>query len=219
MAKIMVIDDELDILTLIKNVLQKDNHLVITVANPERILTNQFADLDLILLDVMMQGMDGFTFCRKIRDMVDCPIIFLTAKTMEADIMYGLGLGADDYITKPFGMGELLARVNAHLRRESREKHSLLCVSGVKFDLSGKEMLADDKKVPVTKSEYNICEFLARNRGQVFSKDKIYEAVYGYDGEGDSSAIAEHIKNIRAKLAVAKLSPIETVWGIGYRWK
>ena len=219
LAKILVIDDEPDILALIKNILHKDNHLVTTVTNPEKILNIAFVKFDLILLDVMMPGMDGFTFCRKIRDNVDCPIIFLTAKNMEIDIMYGLGLGADDYITKPFGVGELRARVNAYLRRENREKHSALCVSGVKFDLSGKEILADDKKIPLTKSEYNICEFLARNKGQVFSKDKIYEAVYGYDGESDSAAITEHVKNIRAKLAIFELLPIETVWGIGYKWK
>ncbi|MBU3155726.1 response regulator transcription factor [Clostridium estertheticum] len=219
MAKILVIDDEPDILALIKNILHKDNHLVTTVVNPEKILTNEFSNFDLILLDVMMPGMDGFTFCKENRDIVDCPIIFLTAKNMEADIMYGLGLGADDYITKPFGMGELRARVNAYLRRENREKHSSLCISGVKFNLSGKEILVDDKKIPFTKSEYNICEFLARNKGQVFSKDKIYEGVYGYDGESDSSAITEHVKNIRAKLAVFNMLPIETVWGIGYKWK
>ncbi|MBU3100043.1 MULTISPECIES: response regulator transcription factor [Clostridium] len=219
MAKILVIDDEPDILALIKNILHKDNHLVTTVVNPKKILTSEFSNFDLILLDVMMPGMDGFTFCKENRGIVDCPIIFLTAKTMEADIMYGLGLGADDYITKPFGMGELRARVNAYLRRENREKYSSLCISGVKFNLSGKEILVDDKKIPFTKSEYNICEFLARNQGQVFSKDKIYEGVYGYDGVSDSSAITEHIKNIRAKLAVFNMLPIETVWGIGYKWK
>lgn len=219
MAKILVIDDEPDILSLIRNILKKDNHLVTTVVNSEKILTSEFVNFDLILLDVMMPGMDGFTFCQKFRSIIDCPIIFLTAKTMEIDIMYGLGLGGDDYITKPFGVGELRARVNAYLRRETRQKHSTFCISEVRFDLSGKEILADGKKIPLTKSEYNICEFLARNQGQVFSKDKIYEAVYGYDGESDSSTITEHIKNIRAKLAVFELSVIQTVWGIGYKWK
>ncbi|MBU3111595.1 response regulator transcription factor [Clostridium lacusfryxellense] len=219
MARILVIDDEPDILTLIKNILHKDNHLVTTVTNPEKILSSEFVKYDLILLDVMMPGMDGFTFCLKIRDVVDCPIIFLTAKAMEIDIMYGLGLGADDYITKPFGMGELRARVNAYLRRENREKRCTFCISGLKFNLLGKEVLVNSKKIPLTKSEYNICEFLAKNQGQVFSKEKIYEAVYGYDGESDSSAITEHVKNIRAKLAFFVKSPIETIWGIGYKWE
>lgn len=219
MAKILVIDDEQDILVLVKNVLLKDGHAITTVSSPVNIPLEDYINFDLIILDVMMPDIDGFTLCKKIRDIVDCPILFLTAKTMENDIMFGLGIGGDDYITKPFGTGELRARVNAHLRREKREKHSMISVSGIKFNLSSKEITIEDKRVPLTKSEYAICEFLVRNRGQVFSKDKIYDAVYGYAGESDSSTIAEHIKNIRAKLAIFHLSPIETAWGIGYKWK
>ncbi|MEG1254654.1 response regulator transcription factor [Clostridium sp.] len=219
MAKILVIDDEEDILILIKNVLLKDNHFVVTVDNAINLSSGDFIGYDLILLDVMMPGIDGFTLCEKIRDIVDCPILFLTAKTMESDITFGLGIGADDYITKPFGVGELRARITAHLRREQREKHSFLVVSDIKFNLSSKEVFLDNKKIPFTKSEYVICEYLARNHGQVFSKEKIYEEVFGYDGESDSSAIAEHIKNIRAKLSVFDVNPVETVWGIGYKWR
>lgn len=219
MARILVIDDEPDILALIKNTLRKDEHLVTAAESPEKVELSSLINYDLILLDIMMPGTDGFTFCNKIRYIVDCPILFLTAKTMEADIMYGLGLGADDYITKPFGMGELRARVNAHLRREHRERHSILYTSGIRFDLSSKELSVDNKKITLTKSEYSICEFLAKNHGQVFSKEQIYDAVYGFDGESDSSAIAEHVKNIRAKLTVFNLAPISTVWGIGYKWE
>lgn len=107
---------------------------------------------------------------------------FLTAKTLESDLMYGLGLGADDYIMKPFGIGALRARINAHLRRENREKRNILYMDPVRFNLSGKELYAREDKVPLTKSEYEICEFLARHRGQVFSKENIYEGVFGYDG-------------------------------------
>lgn len=218
MAKILAVDDEPDILALIKNSLQKDGHIVKTAISAEEVNPDSISDYDLILLDVMMPGTDGFTFCRKIRDVVDCPILFLTAKTLETDIMNGLGLGADDYITKPFGTGELRARVGAHLRREHREKHSVLCASGARFDLSAKQISVNNKVIPLTKCEYNICEFLAQNRGQVFSREQIYEAVFGYDGESDPSTIAAHIKNLRAKLAVYDLSPISTVWGIGYKW-
>lgn len=219
MAKILAIDDDFDILALIKNSLIKDNHLVTIADRADKINTDNLLNYDLILLDVMMPNVDGFTFCQNIRNIVDCPIIFLTAKTMEIDIMSGLLIGADDYITKPFGTGELRARVNAHLRREQREHHSILCASGARFDLSAKEVSADNKKIPFTKSEYLICEFLAKNKGQVFSREQIYEAVYGYEGESDISAIAEHIKNIRAKLSLFNLSPIATVWGIGYKWQ
>lgn len=217
-AKILAIDDEPDILALIKNSLQKDGHVVRTAECTGEVGPDTLGDYELILLDVMMPGTDGFTFCQSIRDIVDCPILFVTAKTMESDIINGLGLGADDYITKPFGMGELQARVRAHLRREQRERHSILCASGARFDLSAKEISVEGKKIPLTKCEYNICEFLARNRGQVFSRDQIYEAVFGYDGESDSSTIAEHIKNVRTKLAAFNLVPISTVWGIGYKW-
>ncbi|MFD1178105.1 response regulator transcription factor [Paenibacillus puldeungensis] len=219
MANILAVDDEQDILTLINNALKKDGHQVTVVQNPQQVDFEHLVGYDLILLDVMMPGIDGFTLCSKIRDWANCPILFLSAKTMEKDIMYGLDLGADDYITKPFGLGELRARVNAHLRRESREKHNLLFSSGFKFDLSAKEVLVGDHKIPLTKSEYRICEFLAKNRGQVFSKEQIYEAVYGYEGESDASTIAEHVKNIRAKLAAFELNAIITVWGIGYKWE
>lgn len=219
MVKILAIDDELDILALIKNSLIKDNHIVVTENLVDNIDLNNLSDYDMILLDIMMPGTDGFTFCQNIRNIVDCPIIFLTARTAESDIINGLALGADDYITKPFGTEELRARVNAHLRREQREKHSILCASGTRFNLSAKEATIENQKIPFTKSEYNICEFLARNRGQVFSRDQIYEAIYGYERESDVSTIAEHIKNIRGKLSVYNFAPISTVWGIGYKWK
>lgn len=219
MAKILAVDDEKAVLALIKNILQKDGHVVTVVSDPDKISELQLGDFDIILLDVMMPGCDGFTICKDIRNKVDCPILFLTAKTMENDIMYGLGAGADDYILKPFGAGELRARVSAHLRREKRERRNVLCMGDIEFNLSGKEVSVHDEAVSFTKGEYEICEFLARNRGQVFSKERIYECVFGDYGESDSSAVVEHIKNIRAKLAKHGASPIDTVWGIGYKWK
>jgi len=218
MSKILVIDDEPDILALVKNALQKDGHLVTTAESPEKVELSSLNRFNLLLLDVMMPNIDGFAYCQRVRNLVDCPILFLTAKTMETDVMYGLGLGADDYIKKPFGIGELRARVNAHLRRETREKKSILAVSGLEFNLAAKEVSVNEQRLPFTKIEYGICEFLAKNRGQVFTKEQIYDAVCGYDAEGDSFTIAVHIKNIRAKLAVYKLAPISTVWGIGYKW-
>lgn len=218
MSKILVIDDEPDILALVKNALQKDGHLVTTAESPEKVELSSLNRFNLLLLDVMMPDIDGFAYCQRVRNLVDCPILFLTAKTMEADVMYGLGLGADDYIKKPFGIGELRARVNAHLRRETREKRNVLAVSGLEFNLAAKEVSVNEQRLPFTKIEYGTCEFLAKNRGQVFSKEQIYDAVCGYDAEGDSFTIAVHIKNIRAKLAEYKLAPISTVWGVGYKW-
>lgn len=219
MAAILVVDDEITILELIKNGLQKDGHFVTAYASAEQVPLDKLGSYDLILLDVMMPGMDGVTFCEKIRSMVDCPIIFLTAKTMENDMILGLGAGADDYLTKPFRIAELRARVNAHLRREKRERHAVLPLDRVKIDLSAKELQVDNVPVSLTKSEYFICEYLARNKGQVFSKEQIYEAVFSLEGESDNATISTHIKNIRAKFSKMEIQPIVTVWGIGYKWQ
>lgn len=218
MANILAVDDEEGILKIIKTALSREGHRVTTACDFSSFPVERCLDYDLILLDVMMPDIDGFTLCKNIRDIVDCPILFLTAKTMEEDIVKGLGMGGDDYITKPFGINELRSRVAAHLRREHREKHNSFIVSGVKFRLSAKEVFIEEKQIPLTKSEYKISEFLAINHGQVFSKEKIYETIFGFDGESDGSAIVEHIKNIRAKFARAGSYPIETVWGIGYKW-
>ena len=219
MARILAIDDEPEILLLLQNALGKDGHDVVTRSDPSGIKEEELEWYDLILLDIMMPGINGFELCRKIRDMVDCPILFLTARTLENDITFGFSLGADDYIKKPFSVQELRARVNAHLRREKREKLQSMHVSGVRFLLTRQEIYREKEKVPFTKSEYEICEFLARNHGQVFSKQHIYEHVFGYEGESDESAITEHVKNIRKKFAEVGINPLETVWGIGYRWE
>lgn len=220
MARLLVIDDEKAILDLVKNSLEKDGHIVTVCESAADVTINTLKNYDLILLDIMMPDVDGFMFCKKIRGIVDCPILFLTAKVMETDIVYGLGIGADDYITKPFRIGELRARVTAHLRRERREHHNTLGFEQeIKFDLSSKELFIKGKKVDLTKSEYEICEYLARNRGQVFTREQIYEAVFGFDGNSDNSTIATHIKNIRSKLAGYGVTPIDTVWGVGYRWE
>ena len=175
MIKILAIDDETEILRLIRNALAKEGYEVTCVSDPAKIEAIQPETYQLILLDIMMPGKDGFTVCQELREKVDCPILFLTAKTAEADIMKGLGLGGDDYITKPFGIGELRARVAAHLRRENREQKHTMQVGEVIFSLSSKEIYTGEQKVELTKSEYTICEYLALHRKQVFSREQIYE--------------------------------------------
>lgn len=219
MTQILVVDDEPDMLILIKNILKKHGYQVDTYRNPDEVQINQLAIYDLILLDVMMPKIDGISFCEQIRNQVDCPIIFLTAKTQEDDIVAGLESGADDYLTKPFGMQELLMRIEAHLRREKRPRHVSLYFDNLHFDLTAKEVTVNGEVVPLTKSEYKLCEILARRQGQVFSKDQLYEQTFGLDAIGDASAIAEHIKNIRAKFHKFNLTPITTVWGVGYKWR
>ena len=219
MAKILAVDDDTAILDMIGTILNKDGHLVTKESDPLEINMEKVNLYDLILLDIMMPGMDGFALCSRIRKLVDCPILFLTAKTEESSLVNGLSLGADDYISKPFGVMELRARVAAHLRREHREHSVRMVVGNVCFHLSFKQMMVDDKEIPLTKAEYEICEFLARNRGQVFSKEQILEQVFGFDSESNESTITTHIKNIRTKLADFPCMPIKTVWGIGYKWE
>ena len=218
MAFVLVVDDEPAMLQLVRRILEKDGHVSTLLSDATAVLNMNFSKFDLILLDVMMPGVDGFEICRQIRCRVDCPIIFLTAKMHENEIVQGLGIGADDYITKPFGMAEFRARVHAHLRRDAREKKNSFLISGVLFHLNAKEAEAGEVKLLFTKGEYEICEYLALHHGQTFTREQIYEAVFGFGGDGDSSVISSHIKNIRAKLAAYELSPIETVWGVGDKW-
>lgn len=218
MAHIMVIDDDPAMLQLIRRILEKDHHLITLVEEASTVLNMNFSRYDLILLDIMMPGMDGFELCRQIRSRVDCPIIFLTARIQEDDIVQGLGIGADDYITKPFGNSELRARVNAHIRRDTREKKNSFALSGIIFHINSKDAEIQGEKLSLTKSEYEICEYLAFHHGQTFTREQIYEAVFGLDGDSDSSVISTHIKNIRGKLLSYNVAPIETVWGVGYKW-
>lgn len=219
LANILAVDDDPAILKMIQRILGKDEHRVEILTGPANIEKTKLEIFDLIILDVMMPQTDGFALCRNIRDRVDCPIVFLTAKADESSLVYGLGIGADDYICKPFGALELRARINAHLRREQREHFVRLSFANAEFNLMAKQLIVNQRQVPLTKSEYQICEFLARNQGQVFSKEQIYEKVFGFDGESNDSTIATHIKNIRMKLEQQGYSPIKTVWGIGYKWE
>lgn len=218
MANILAVDDDIGILDLLYNTLSKSGHYVKKINDSQRVLDENLNFYQLIILDIMMPGMDGYELCKRIREQVDYPIMFLTAKTNEADIIKGLGLGADDYLTKPFSIMELRARVDAHLRREQREKVHSISIRNIRFSLSSKECFVSDNKVPLTRSEYDICEYLALNHGQIFSKEQIYEYVFGFEKESNISAIVEHIKNIRAKLNRYREDPIKTVWGVGYKW-
>ena len=170
-----------------------------------------------------MPGEDGFAVCRRIRSLTDVPILFLSARTDEAAVLEGLGIGADDFLSKPFRVAELRARVAAHLRRQKRTPAHRMVRSGVAFDLTARSAAVEGKELPLTRSEYAICEYLALHAGQTFTKEQIYEAVFGIDGTADDTAVTQHIKNIRAKLRAAGVPEPEkllnTVWGVGYRWK
>ncbi|BDC03355.1 TPA: response regulator transcription factor [Clostridium perfringens] len=219
MSKLLVIDDDIDMLDLVRATLEKDGHQVDTEVDATTIQPSKCQQYDLLLLDVMMPSENGFSLCSRIRSEVDCPILFLTAKAEDTALVQGFGLGADDYIKKPFSIAELRARVNAHLRREVRQPTHTLSRSGVRFNMQEKMAIVGEDTIFFTKGEYAISEHLALHIGQVFTKEQLYEAVFGFDADGDSSAIVEHIKNIRAKLKAYNLNPIETVWGVGYKWR
>ena len=156
MAQILVVDDQEDIVQLVVKALELQNHKVTGLTSVLDLDKNSLPQFDLILLDIMMPDVDGLQFCHEIRDQVDCPILFITAKTQEADIVQGLTYGADDYICKPFGVKELQARVAAHLRREHRERHHKLLIGNIQFDLSAQELYVENQLLDLTKSEYGL---------------------------------------------------------------
>lgn len=219
MAKILAIDDEEEIRKIIKKALEKEGHVVTCLESVQEFEKANIAAFDMILLDIMMPEKDGYTICKEIREKVDCPIIFITARTMDSDLEKGFFVGGDDYIRKPFSIAELRARVQAHLRRQERTAHTRFVSKALCFDISSKVLYKNEEEIKLTKSEYEICALLAQNRGQVFSLEQIVEQVLGYDSESDISTIREHIKNIRAKLKKYGEEPIKTVWGIGYKWE
>jgi len=228
MGKILIIDDEEDLVTLLKDALEMRGHVVSVAFDGDSGAEQARRQPDLIILDIMMPGIDGFEVCRKIRDEVLCPILFLSAKQSEMDKIKGLALGGDDYVAKPFSLKELLARIDAHLRREKRSvlrkdpgQEGWLRFGRLTIDLKSRQAKMDGRPVSFTRKEFDILEFLSLHPGQVFSKEQIYEKVWGYDAEGDSATVTEHVKKIRAKLS--RYDPdtayISTVWGIGYRFK
>lgn len=216
--KILAVDDEPGILRVIRKALEKE-YEVVTVCRPHEPLPAKYSDIDLIILDVMMPGEDGYEILQRIRGDAACPIVFLTAKALEEDVIYGLALGADDYLRKPFSVAELRARVSAHIRRDKRENESCIRSGEIALYPSARIVKAGGEDINLTKSEFDIMLLLVRNKGQAYSKEQIYENVYGYEKSGDESAITEHVKNLRKKLSAKGYDPIETVWGIGYKWK
>lgn len=221
MQKIMIIDDEIDILHMLERYFRLNGFSVITAEGAEEAMSKLAQQPDLILLDINMPGMDGLSLCKNIRNYVTCPIVFLTANTNDQDKIKGFSVGGDDYIVKPFSIDELGARVSAHLRRENRNKSKSQVLFDLDFiiDYSQRAVFYQGNEIPLTKKEFDILEVLSQNPGQVFDKERLYEAAWGLDGLGNNSVIAEHISQIRAKLAaVGARQYIETVWGVGYKW-
>lgn len=218
--KILIIDDEEMILSMMEKCLGEE-FSVYTAENAKKALELLNVIPDIILLDINMPEMDGLELCQLIRGHISCPIIFLTARVTERDVIKGLSVGGDDYITKPFRMDELLARISAHLRREERKgtAENLRFDEELIIDYNSRTVFYGKEQLDFSKKEFEIIRFLSQNAGMVFERETIYEKLWGYNGEGDSIVVKEHIRKIRNKLSVyTDKNYIETVWGVGYKW-
>ena len=219
--RLLIVDDEIGVVGLLKSFFEMSGYTVYTACNGKDALKQAGCQPDLVLLDINMPDMDGLTVCETLRQYINCPVLFLTARVETADKIRGFQAGADDYIVKPFDMDELGARVAAHLRRENRrqERSVLRFFADMVIDYSRREVTIRGEIIPLSRREFDIVELLSINAGQVFDRERIYERVWGYDGDGNSDTVMEQIRKIRAKFAAASLySYIETVWGVGYKW-
>lgn len=219
--KIMLVDDEKGVVTLMKNYFEMSGYQVITAYSGQEALKKMSYLPDIVLLDINMPDMDGLTVCQSIREYITCPILFLTARIETTDKIKGFSAGADDYIVKPFDLDELGARVAAHLRRENRkqEQSTLRFFNDMVIDYAKREISISGTLVSLSKKEFDIVELLSINAGQVFDRERIYDTVWGLEGDGNSDTIMEHIRKIRAKFSALSLhNYIETVWGVGYKW-
>ena len=219
--KILIVDDEKDIVAMLGSFFESKGFFVLSAANGAEALKQVERQPDIILLDINMPELDGLEVCRRIRDYISCPILFLTARIEDTDKVKGFAVGGDDYIVKPFSLMELEARVRAHLRREARHNfEAQVRFSGdLTIDYAERCLFLAGKRVGLAKKEFEIVELLSQNPGQVFDKERIYERIWGYDSRGESSVVAEHIRRIRAKLAAhTDRIYIETVRGCGYKW-
>ena len=218
---VLIVDDEQSILDMLKLQFELEGYRVYVASNAAEALKQLSHTPDIILLDINMAGTNGLDLCVSIREYVACPILFLTARISEQDKINGLMAGGDDYITKPFSMNELLARVSAHLRREERSHHKTRgkFSEELVIDYGKRSVYIKGNLIELSNKEFEIIQLLSRNAGQVFDKEKIYESIWGIDGIGDSIVIKEHIRKTRLKFAqYTEKAYISTVWGVGYKW-
>lgn len=221
MKKLLAVDDEPEILSLLQRWFRLYGYDVLTARSGQEALNLIHWEPDIILLDVMMPDMDGFDVCQKIRDQVQCPILFLTAKNERDEKVFGFSIGADDYVVKPFDMEELVARVEAHIRRDQRKqnKQRTTFQNELTIDHAKRTVTIDDATINLTRKEYDLIEKLALNPNRVFSKEDLYTSIWGPDKNGNNNTVVEHIRKLRMKLAKHSTHDyIKTVWGCGYTW-
>ena len=228
MARILIIEDETAIAELERDYLESHGFSVEMENNGESGLRRALAqEFDLIILDLMLPLVDGFEICRQIRQTKDIPILMISAKQEEIDKIRGLGLGADDFMTKPFSPGELVARVKAHLSRYERLKgtkgqvQDQVRVRGLIIDKPSRRVYMNETEALLTSKEFDLLLLLASYPDRVFSKDELFERIWGLDSMGDLNTITVHIRRLREKIEQDPSNPqyIETIWGVGYRFK
>lgn len=226
--KMLIVDDERDIAAMLADYFSMEGYETVVANDGSAALARAESGADIVLLDVNMPGMDGFEVCRRLREHLACPIIFLTARVEDVDQLDGFAAGADDYVLKPFSLEVLGRRVAAHLARENRVREQGSSVKfferlTIDYGMRTVEVRGDrGEAVPVelTRTEFDIIALLSKSPGRVFDRDLIYQRVWGWDATGDSSIVREHMRRVRKKLAGAGAGDdcIETVWGVGYRW-
>jgi len=223
---ILIIEDEQPIVDILKFNLQKEGYKVIEALDGlEGVRLAQTKEPDLILLDLMLPGLDGFGVCRKVREKSNVPIIMLTARDEEVDKVLGLEMGADDYMTKPFGVRELLARVKANLRRhvvdEEVESSEIMRIGNLTIDCSRYEIVKNDVVIDLTLREFELVKFLAQQQGKIFSRETLLEKVWGYDYYGDVRTVDVTVRRLREKIEDDPANPayIITKRGVGYYFK
>ena len=226
MQKILIVEDDGDIAAIERDYLELNNYQVEIAADGLAGLERGLhGDFDLILLDLMLPGMDGFSVCRRLREETDIPILMVTARREDIDKIRGLGLGADDYIEKPFSPSVLVARVRAHLARyqrltggQQRAKPELRA-GALRMNTETRRVYVDDREVELKNKEYELLHFLLAHPDMVFSREELYERIWGLETMGDNATVAVHINRIREKIEADPSHPryIQTVWGVGYR--
>ncbi len=228
MSKILIVEDEISIAELEKDYLELSGFEVEIETTGdiglERALKEEF---DLFILDLMLPNIDGFEICRRVREIKNTPILLVSAKKHDIDKIRGLGLGADDYMTKPFSPSELVARVKAHLARYERligsnvQENEVIEIRGIKIDKTARRVYVNGEEKNFTTKEFDLLTFLAQNPNHVFTKEELFNKIWDMESIGDIATVTVHIKKIREKIEfdTAKPQYIETIWGVGYRFK
>lgn len=228
MKRILIIEDDQVIAEVEKDYLESNGYKVEIATSGDIGLKKALGeDYDLIILDLMLPNIDGFEICKNIRNEKNIPILMVSAKKEEIDKIRGLGLGADDYLTKPFSVGELVARVKAHLTRYDRlttdhliNKKDEIQIHGIRIDKMSRKVFVNEKEISLTSKEYDLLMFLAIHPNRVFTKDELFEKIWGLDAIGDNATVTVYIGKLREKMENDPSKPqyIETIWGVGYRF-